>query len=991
MLREKTRGYEAMPNESKLKDETFSVGMFLDYKNMLRDYYVYGYKTPDDYPKPEQKKQDAKEQSKGNLTQKYIKYFFHMNNILADYFEWSKNPQKRMFATADSQSMAVNPFQKIYRYCTYTEADAAYFLHIIAALSSWISLNGGQDYDGIEAALRLEEIDVNYEKNKDRGAMSLMEAIKGNEPLTTAQMFCFFPNGKPRGGLFTGKHDVMDDHLSDLTRTGMVTMSQDRPGANHKWTLPDITWKSLVEAGQEADPSFEAHLMAAIDFYSREYVLGEAGVMLLERADYGWKSPFRFKHEYFIQALNDFVLSDLLMAIEKEKWCRVSCSHGTSGIRTRMLCCPLKILVGTEQGKEFLFYYEPFTRSYACLRLDFINAVELFDASDVSVLLNTRKKEFAPDIKNAEDSMAYSWEIPASGNLEPNAVRPAWLYTVNFCIRYDTEKEYYIPKRLKRECRYGKVWTDEKNRSLLHFEIRAVDPAGLLPWIRSFYCRIVSCSWPDSLGFSFEEDVEKYYNIWNTDEFSKKNLSAQSVRYVGSIPPRFDMKLDEMKGSKRRQEECAHDQLFHEVFSLDFHMYADIFMEISSEKSLTDEKLDIIIKKYLKKYKRETLEENDDQSNRVKSTREGNKILSPVQVRNIFVNNSFLDPSEKKNKDYESRYVTEKGTDFYRDVLPLSVMELRWLKTIVTADDDKVGYFLSTEEQEKLKGILENIAPLPADKICYYDRYHFPENKSGKERTALREILKAISGQKILKLTYKPERAVGVEIKDKHYIPVIIEFSKRNNVFQAYMLCREDGIIYTMNLFRIENIEATDEMFTDNEKEEAERKMEEFRNKMNSVRISFYGIGDLADDILMEFSPWKKECVYDKREGIYCLTIYYHKFDESEIVIRLMKYGLDIKIPDIENDVYKKIKDHLEKQMNLIEKSAVTIEVNIKEDPGLGKKIAEELKQFHLKKVNQKKNPDICRLQAALTLYEKEQLVSELERYPKEAVKIIEA
>lgn len=58
-----------------------------------------------------------------------------------------------------------------------------------------------------------------------------------------------------------------------------------------------------------------------LDFYSRYALLGELGCFLLDRLDSDPESPFQFKHEYYIQTLNDFNLADLLYAIEKKRWC----------------------------------------------------------------------------------------------------------------------------------------------------------------------------------------------------------------------------------------------------------------------------------------------------------------------------------------------------------------------------------------------------------------------------------------------------------------------------------------------------------------------------------------------------------------------------------------------------------------------------------------------------------------------------------------------
>lgn len=66
---------------------------------------------------------------------------------------------------------------------------------------------------------------------------------------------------------------------------------------------------------------------------------------------------------------------------------------------------------------------------------------------------------------------------------------------------------------------------------------------------------------------------------------------------------------------------------------------------------------------------------------------------------------------------YKSKYETLSKVDMYRDVIPLSEVEIRWIKTIV--EDEKIHYFLSEKEIISIKLLLAEMAidirPFPMD------------------------------------------------------------------------------------------------------------------------------------------------------------------------------------------------------------------------------------------------------------------------------------
>ena len=111
-------------------EELISVGSFAEkFKNPFRDYYNYGFKNLNDYIK-----------GKGTIA----KDFNRLQNIMADYFEWSPNKDMNeiIFMSEDSQSMSTNPVHRLYRFCSSSSSyNMGMFFHTLMALDSHFILD----------------------------------------------------------------------------------------------------------------------------------------------------------------------------------------------------------------------------------------------------------------------------------------------------------------------------------------------------------------------------------------------------------------------------------------------------------------------------------------------------------------------------------------------------------------------------------------------------------------------------------------------------------------------------------------------------------------------------------------------------------------------------------------------------------------------------------------------------------------------------------
>lgn len=826
------------------------------FKRALLDYYGYGFKS---IP------------SGGTLAEDWSR----LNNIIRDYVTWSSNRRETAYASVDSQSMETNPFHRVYRFCGCSKtSDPVYFLHTIAILSKGFTF-------------RKNMVDDDYLNEDSIDEEAYLRILEG-KPLKTSDI-AFLYTQMLSSDYLTDKNRTPNNKLKALKELGLIETHRRKAGGDHRWVAAPLTMKNVIEAGEKASEGFGLRFKSFVDFYSRYHLFGEIGMYLLDRMGTEYSSPFRVKHDYFTQSLNDFNIIDLLDAIKNKQWCRIAYRHGVTGLKTELLCYPIELRISYANGREYLIYYEPFKRSATALRLEFIDSISVYSDKEikedlVSLGYSRSGDIIESDIKNAKDSLRYAWGVAISKIQVGNAVKPVKPHKVSMRIAYDEKKEYYIRNRLFKEHRNGKVSSDQEG--YIGFTTEVSDETEMLPWVRSFYSRIVECDGFTGRPLSIKSDVER----------TLSHMMGEAVSW--GIPQTVAERIG--GGTKA----ASHNLLFNEIFSTYYYVLSDVFTALSSApkaRSFTECDITDLIKNSLNKY-----------SDRIGAKTEQ---LLPGRIKDLILDCGLIVKSKENGRTiYQSRYRCDENTEFYMDIVPLSVVEIRWLKTVLA--DDKARYFFGNEREcieELLDTAYPAIAPFDMSHVVYFDRYHYPEEAVDIEAKAFAVTLDSIHDGATLRISYKTNLG---KIKKGEFKPLIIEFSKRDNRFQGYFQsCRNDGI-FAFNLDSIESIEPTDRKF---EYSSGIQALAEYRlQRKRSVEIEFYNMHNVVDRILMEFAPWEKRCVFDEKTGLYKLTVYYLADDEIALVIRLMGYGTEIRFTDNEQSIYKEIIRRLKKQKELL-------------------------------------------------------------------------
>lgn len=236
-------------------------------------------------------------------------------------------------------------------------------------------------------------------------------------------------------------------------------------------------------------------LYDAIAFCSEISPCGVIGSHLIP-ADHD--SPFRFKHHYITHAMDSEVLCDLLLAIGERRMIRFRTTSRHPNAVYDNEAVPLKIFISVQSGRQHLMAANPETGKIRSYRVDLISDVtagEVFEGYG----------ELRRKLTRMQKSM---WGISVRNS--------ARLDHLEFVIRADEDEDYII-SRLYREKRCGEVERIDDNH--YRFSCDVYDAGEMVPWLRTFICRITAFSCSDrKMERQFLDDIDAMFRLYGIGE-----------------------------------------------------------------------------------------------------------------------------------------------------------------------------------------------------------------------------------------------------------------------------------------------------------------------------------------------------------------------------------------------------------------------------------------------------------------------------------------
>ena len=233
---------------------------------------------------------------------------------------------------------------------------------------------------------------------------------------------------------------------------------------------------------------------AALDFFSEVAPCGVIGSYILDKSA-PHADVFAFKHHYITGAVDIEMLYALLCAMQEKRFVTLTVLSRRGGMHTQTVV-PLRIFVSVQSGRQYLLAYAVGTGRITSFRIDNITAVE---AGEVCAHFDAQRQKL--------DSMrAHMWGVSTQSRARRR------MEQVSFTVRYGDD-EAHIHRRLEREKRCGTVERLDVHTS--RFTAELYDAAEILPWMRTFLCRIVSYSFSNAaVEARFAADIEEMYRMY---------------------------------------------------------------------------------------------------------------------------------------------------------------------------------------------------------------------------------------------------------------------------------------------------------------------------------------------------------------------------------------------------------------------------------------------------------------------------------------------
>lgn len=242
-------------------------------------------------------------------------------------------------------------------------------------------------------------------------------------------------------------------------------------------------------------------LTDALHFFSEVAPCGVVGSFILDKTEED-TDFFAFKHHYITGAMDSGVLAALFLAMREKRAVTVTNVSRRRDTPKTVRLIPLRVLISVQSGRQHLLAYTPEYRSFDTYRIDHLSDVKLGEPSSE-----------LEGLRSALDGMRNKmWGVGLKRRLVADD-RPEH---VDFTVRVGDGEEFIV-KRLEREKRVGRV--ERLDAHTYRFTADVYDAGEMLPWIRSFICRITALHFSSKvLEEQFRSDLSAMYRMYGIEE-----------------------------------------------------------------------------------------------------------------------------------------------------------------------------------------------------------------------------------------------------------------------------------------------------------------------------------------------------------------------------------------------------------------------------------------------------------------------------------------
>jgi DNA-binding transcriptional ArsR family regulator len=394
----------------------------------MRDFYVYGFKSRDDYQTKSARSYDDERR--------------RLESWLGSHMSFVRTPEgKNVFISIDSRTISHNPLYNAWKAKSFTDGDIT--LHFIV-------------------------FDILHSPNIKKTIAELLCEIDEK-----------YLSGFEEPMLFD--ESTLRKKLKEYCEAGIIIATKEGR-------------KVYYSRAENIDVS---DICDVLHYFSEVAPCGVIGSFILDKTEAD-TDVFTFKHHYITGAIDSGVLASIFIAMREKRVITVSNMSRRRDMPRRNRIIPLRVFISAQNGRQHLFAYLPEYNIFQSYRIDYLSNVKLEEASP-------RFDELRAELDSMQGKM---WGV----SIRKNKWGAESLEHVEFTVKVE-DNEDYIVKRLEREKRVGTV--ERLSKNTYRFSADVYDSGEMLPWIRTFICRIVQMNFSNrSVENRFKSDIEAMYLMY---------------------------------------------------------------------------------------------------------------------------------------------------------------------------------------------------------------------------------------------------------------------------------------------------------------------------------------------------------------------------------------------------------------------------------------------------------------------------------------------
>ncbi len=394
----------------------------------VRDFYVYGFKSREDYRSKSARSYDDERR--------------RIESWLGEHMRFVRTPEgKNVFISIDSRAIRHNPLYNAWKAKSFTDGDIT--LHFIL-------------------------FDILHEPSVKRTVPELLREIDEK-----------YLSGFENPMVFD--ESTVRKKLKEYCEAGIL--AAEKEGRKMYYHRTDST--DLSDLGD------------VLQYFSEVAPCGVIGSFLLDKEE-SHSDPFTFKHHYITGAIDSGVLAALFTAMREKRAVTVSNLNPKSDLPKRNRIVPLRVLISAQSGRQYLLAYYPEYNCFQPYRVDYLSDVKLEEPTP-------RFDELRAEIDRLQSNM---WGV----SVKRNKWGTDHLEHVEFTVRIEAGEEHII-RRLEREKRVGVV--ERLDQNTYRFSADVYDSGEMIPWIRTFICRIVKMNFSNrTVENRFKKDLDAMYRMY---------------------------------------------------------------------------------------------------------------------------------------------------------------------------------------------------------------------------------------------------------------------------------------------------------------------------------------------------------------------------------------------------------------------------------------------------------------------------------------------